>query len=146
MDSVTTESAIRAGQSGDALTPERLLEMISDEQVDSALCRRLADLARGQARGVLMQLLHDERRHARTAAAMYYILTGKQPGSCAAPVPACAALRRELRLRYDAELRAAQAYETLAGTAGSFGDVFLQLSQDERGHAAAILALLQGGR
>ena len=143
MDSVTTETAAAAAQSGNALTPEKLLEMISDEQADSAVYRRLANLACGQARGALMQLSRDERRHARTAAAMYYILTGKQPGSFAAPGPVCSALCRELRLRYDAELRSAQTYETLAGTAGSFGDAFLQLSQDERGHAAAILALLQ---
>jgi rubrerythrin len=142
-DTTMTSAPAEAAQPAASPSPEQLLEILVDEQEDSASYRALAMMTNGQARCTLMGMSQDEARHARTAAAMYYILTGKQPAGFTYPCSRCAALCRELRLHYDAELRSAQNYADLAAASPAFADAFSGMSQDERGHAAKILALLQ---
>jgi len=130
----------------DALTPEELLEICADERADAARYRRLAAKARGSAARTILQMARDEERHARTAGAMYELLTGKRPPQDV-PVPTAAQdLRGALRAQYEPELRTAAEYDRLAALTGTMKTPLSGMAADERRHAELILSLLQNSR
>jgi rubrerythrin len=128
----------------DALTPAELLEIRADELQDEARYRRLAAKTYGRTARTILSMARDEARHARTAGAMYELLTGKRPPA-GAPVPAAAVrgVREALRAQYEPELAAAGEYGRLAARTATMQAPFAAMAGDERRHAALILSLLQ---
>ena len=121
--------------------------------IDGELSARRAYLAARRcaptaaARRTLQQLAEEEGAHARRLMGLYYILTGRCYRSrlCAAVaegLPWC----QLLRLRWQEVCCAAEGYDRAADrmTDGCLRGILLQLAEDERRHAAALLRLLEG--
>lgn len=100
-----------------------------------------------EGRRVLRQLAMEEQNHARRLMGIYYIMTGEcyQPVACTAKtelLPWCHMLRH----RYHGESYGAHQYHRVAQETQDvcLHKIFLQFSEDESRHAAALLRLLEG--
>ncbi len=122
---------------------QTLCELLCSVLHQQATYCHLACMARGCVRKTLQCLAADEKRHAKTLAAMYYILTGRK--ACPEPArPACVAcLNEALREQYAAERQASRRYAELAKCAGEHACAFEQLSTDACCHAQTLCQLLQ---
>ena len=101
----------------------------------------------GEARRVLRQLAMEEQNHARRLMGIYYIMTGEcyHPAICTEKTELLAWCQA-LRHRYHAESYGAHQYHRVAEEMQDLclRKIFLQFSEDESRHAAALLRLLEG--
>ena len=122
---------------------EEIRSLIRDELADESAYRTLAACLPQKERRCLLAIAHDESRHAKTLAAMYFLQQGRRV--CPEPPPrlCVTCLCEELRKRYREELAGAEQYDALARRAGEFAPQITGIAEDERGHAQTILRLLQ---
>ena len=124
-------------------TPEQILDWICHECQDACLYHHLARCLPACAKPWLLEIAHDEQRHARRLAAQYYLMTGCKPHCCTQFRPeaqACELLRRQ----YQAELDGSAAYLDAAHcTGGDLSILLEELSKDEARHSRMVLCLLE---
>ena len=122
---------------------EELQSLVRDELADACAYRTLAACLPPKERRCLLSIAKDESRHAKTLAAMYFLLQGRR--LCPEPPPrlCVTCLCEELRKHYRGELAGAEAYEAFAKRAGEFAPQITCIAADERRHAQTILRLLQ---
>ena len=132
------------GETGQtALTPEKLLELIAGERADSALYAHLACRMKGRAQAMLRELSRQEACHAKKLGAIYFLQTGKKACPTRPEPPCVTCINETLRQRYTEEHAAHEAYEALAGSAGTHRCMLLKMAEEECEHAQTILCILQ---
>ena len=123
-----------------------LTNFIEDELSDQRYYQAFARQAPGWARKTLMDFSATEGTHARRLMAVYFLITG----SCYTPSVSCERIWigpwcSALRERYHMEACGGQNYVQAAQSINDpcLSKLLIELSEDEYGHAEAILAMLQ---
>ena len=123
-----------------------LTNFIEDELSDQRYYQAFARQAPGWARKPLMDFSNTEGTHARRLMGVYFLITG----SCYTPSVSCEKIWigpwcSALRERYHAEACGGQNYIRAAQSTNDpcLSKLFMELSEDEYGHAETILTMLQ---
>ena len=128
---------------GQELTPEQVMELLTQELKGVCTYETLACRMRGQSAQRLRLLAAQERQHYRQLETIYYLRTGAKPCPDRPKMPCIACITEQLRRCYHDEIAAADRYSHLAQNAGSFASTLRCMAQEEQQHAQSILQILQ---
>jgi rubrerythrin len=110
------------------------------EWADAAVYLMLSRQFQGKEKAALRKMFEQARSHGACLRGIYLLITG-EPLSTRTPPPAPEPPEIALKKCFGRKLRAAAAYEALR-TAEEYGEIFSQLSRQEREQCRIILELL----
>ena len=123
-----------------------LQHFLREEARDAAVYAALARRSQGPAAARLAALSAQERRHARRLSTAYFLISGVRYLPGGGPLPRWeGSLLGALRGRYLAEQEGEAAYRAAAADCQDpcLRELYLELAEEERGHARALRALLE---
>ncbi len=133
-----TMAAPRSG----GLTEETLRQLMEAEAMEAHTYRQLAAKSQGNARRTLEQLSMEEQGHFRRLTAIGFLLLGRKLTVNRPEAAHFDTAPEILRNQYRRELDAAGRYRDVAGTAGVYGPLFLDLADAEERHSQMVVKLL----
>lgn len=139
------EDAAQQAQSAEdsPLEARELLPLLAQTRADSALYTQLAARMKGRAQQQLRELSRQARCHARTLAAISFLMTGQKPCPERPARPCVTCINQTLREQYVQERAAAEQYTALAARAGSYADALQGIAEQKRQHAKSLFCILQ---
>ena len=119
---------------------QELLPLLADSWAAAAAYLSLARQVGPQAAATLRRLAREEQTTADALRGLHLLINGSRP-ALRTPPPLREAPEAGLRRRYTESLKAAAAYERLAGDP-EYGPVFARLAQQEQEHCRQVLSVL----
>lgn len=130
-------------QTDTALTAQELLPLLEAAREACAVYAHLAARMSSRARQQLRAAARQQQSHARTLAALSFLLTGQKPRLGAPARPCVTCISQTLRERYMQELAEAERCAVLSARAGSFAEPLRTLAAQKTCLAGQLLTILQ---